>query len=131
MHRLLISGIMCLFCVHYYLQDNFYAVTNQTGPKATFLRDITNHTVHCCLLPERCPGYTLSDILAVLAAVVPESVTKLMQNRVDVEKCGTHTMGMLVHGWFEHMIPDVRKTVNLIMEFNNTIVAEYFNKTFM
>lgn len=126
----LVSGILNVHYVPYYLQEIFDAVANQTGNKAKFLRDITNHTIHCCLQRERSSGFRLGDVLVALAALVPGSVSKTLQHRVDVEKCGTYTMGMLVHGWRPHMIRDVNRTVNIVVSFNKTIVIEYFNKTF-
>ncbi|KAH7960814.1 hypothetical protein HPB49_023586 [Dermacentor silvarum] len=84
--------------------DIYYNITNQTGQLQTFLRDITNHTVHCCLTES--PGFSLGDWLAALAAIVPGSVTKSLQSRVSVELTGTHTRGQLVHGWMPYMLTE-------------------------
>ncbi|KAH7960813.1 hypothetical protein HPB49_023585 [Dermacentor silvarum] len=80
--------------------DTYYSITNKSGKLQKFLRDVTTHTVQCCLSGGQSPGgFSVGDFLAVLAAAVPESVTKTLENRVNVERCGAgeYTRGQLVH----------------------------------
>ncbi|CAN8026907.1 unnamed protein product, partial [Ixodes persulcatus] len=90
------------------------------GKKAKFLKDLTNHTVATFLGNGKSPGFSLGDFLAVLAAVDPDSVASKQKNRVAVELTGTHTKGMLVHGWADYMITHVNRTVDIVDYFNVT-----------
>ncbi|XP_065280712.1 nucleoside hydrolase-like [Dermacentor albipictus] len=111
--------------------DTFYSITNQTGTLQKFLRDITNHTVQCCLSGGQSPGgFSLGDFLAVLAAAVPESVNQTVQNRVDVERCGMHTRGTLVHAWAPQTLPHVKRNVTIVESFNVGTVENFFIATF-
>lgn len=94
----------------------------------TFVSELMNHTIQCCLLGGLSDGFRLGDMLAAMALVAPETITKVWKHRVDVEKCGTHTVGMLVHGWMDYMIPDVIRTADIVVEFNISLVIQYINK---
>ncbi|XP_075559902.1 nucleoside hydrolase-like [Dermacentor variabilis] len=111
--------------------DTFYSITNQTGALQKFLRDITNHTVQCCLSGGQSPGgFSLGDFLAVLAAAVPKSVNQTVQNRVEVERCGMQTRGTLVHAWASQTLPHVKRNVTIVESFDVDFVVKYFNATF-
>ncbi|KAL1428696.1 hypothetical protein MTO96_003040 [Rhipicephalus appendiculatus] len=68
--------------------------------------------------------------MAMLAAIVPESVTDFVEHRVSVELTGTQTRGQLVHAWMPYMLTEVKRNVTIIKKFNQSIVNEYFTKTF-
>ncbi|XP_075539682.1 pyrimidine-specific ribonucleoside hydrolase RihA-like [Dermacentor variabilis] len=120
-------NVLCLS----HSQSTYYSLTNTSGPLQQFLRDTTNHTVQCCLSGDLSPdGFSAGDFLAVLAAAVPDSVTRTVQNRVSVERCGAYTRGQLVHAWEPKILPHVRRNVTIVESFDVDIVEEYFNYTF-
>uniref|UniRef100_A0A224Z021 Inosine-uridine preferring nucleoside hydrolase n=1 Tax=Rhipicephalus zambeziensis TaxID=60191 RepID=A0A224Z021_9ACAR len=106
----------------------FHNITNKTGELQQFLFNISNHTVQCC--HDGRTGYSLGDWMAMLAAVVPDSVIDSVQHRVSVELTGTQTRGQLVHAWMPYMLTEVKRNVTIIKKFNQSIVNEYFSKTF-
>uniref|UniRef100_A0A0K8REC4 Putative inosine-uridine preferring nucleoside hydrolase n=1 Tax=Ixodes ricinus TaxID=34613 RepID=A0A0K8REC4_IXORI len=108
----------------------YNATIEVKGKKANFLKAITNHTVATFLGGGKSPGFSFGDFLAVLAAVDPHSVASKQKNRVAVELTGTHTKGMLVHGWAPYMITHVNRTVDIVDYFNVTNIEAAFNKTF-
>ncbi|KAH6942369.1 hypothetical protein HPB50_004221 [Hyalomma asiaticum] len=106
----------------------FNETTAKNGSLQTFLLDISNHTIQCCHAGRT--GYSLGDWMAMLAALVPESITESIENRVSVELTGTHTRGQLVHAWMPYMLTEVKRNVTIIKKFNQSIVDEYFKRTF-
>ncbi|KAK8765332.1 hypothetical protein V5799_032057 [Amblyomma americanum] len=110
--------------------STYYGIANKTGPLQTFLRDITTHTVRCCLSGGQSPGFNVGDFLAVLAAAVPESVASVLVQRVDVELAGAYTRGQLVHAWQPDMLPHVKRNVTLVRRFDVDFVEKYFKRAF-
>ncbi|KAK8783900.1 hypothetical protein V5799_009727 [Amblyomma americanum] len=108
--------------------DVYNEVTAEDTKLAQFLRDINNHSVHCCL--KNNPGFLLGDFLAVLAALVPDSVEDSNEGRVDVELGGEYTQGQMVHARLPRMLPHIRHNVTVVRSFNKDMVAEYFRKVF-
>ncbi|XP_077507571.1 pyrimidine-specific ribonucleoside hydrolase RihA-like [Amblyomma americanum] len=108
--------------------DVYNEVTAEDTKLAQFLRDINNHSVHCCL--KNSPGFMLGDFLAVLAALVPDSVEDSNEGRVDVELRGEYTQGQMVHARLPRMLPHIGHNVTVVRSFNKDMVAEYFRKVF-
>ncbi|KAH7960815.1 hypothetical protein HPB49_023587 [Dermacentor silvarum] len=119
-----------IFCFSH-SQNTYYSITNKSGKLQKFLRDITTHTVQCCLSGGQSPGgFSVGDFLAVLAAAVPESVTKTLEHRVNVERCGEYTRGQLVHAWEPKILPEVKRNVTIVESFDVGIVEKYFKYSF-
>ncbi|KAL1428697.1 hypothetical protein MTO96_003041 [Rhipicephalus appendiculatus] len=111
--------------------DTYYSVTKKSGRLQKFLRDITTHTVRCCLSGGQSPGgFSVGDFLAVLAAAVPESVSSTLEQRVDVERCGEYARGQLVHAWESKILPEVKRNVTIVESFDVDVVEKYFKYAF-
>uniref|UniRef100_A0A6G4ZZB5 Putative nucleoside hydrolase n=1 Tax=Rhipicephalus microplus TaxID=6941 RepID=A0A6G4ZZB5_RHIMP len=111
--------------------ETYYSVTKKSGRLQKFLRDITTHTVRCCLSGGQSPGgFNVGDFLAVLAAAVPESVSSTLEQRVDVERSGEYARGQLVHAWEPKILPQVKRNVTIVKNFDVDVVEKYFKYAF-
>lgn len=108
--------------------DDYNEVTAQDRKLARFVRDINNYTVHCCL--KNSPGFSLGDFLAMLAALVPDSVEGSIESRVDVEIHGEYTLGQMVHAWQPQHLPHIGHNVTVVYSFNKEMVTQHFRKVF-
>ncbi|XP_037565384.2 inosine-uridine preferring nucleoside hydrolase-like [Dermacentor silvarum] len=97
---------------------------------ARFLRDVSNHTVECCL-EHTSRSFLLGDFLAVLAALVPDSVNGSMESRSDVELHGDYTRGQMVHAWLQNHLPHITHSVTVVHSFDTDAVTDHFRKVFL
>lgn len=98
---------------------------------ARFLRDVNNHTVECCMKHGEQSAFYLGDFLAVMAALVPDSVSGSMEMRSDVELHGDYTRGQMVHAWLGQHLPHITHNVTLVYSFDTEAIANQFRKVFL
>ncbi|KAH6932872.1 hypothetical protein HPB50_010480 [Hyalomma asiaticum] len=98
---------------------------------ARFLRDVNNHTVECCMKHGEQSAFHLGDFLAVMAALVPDSVSGSMEMRSDVELHGDYTRGQMVHAWLGQHLPHITHNVTLVYSFDTEATANQFRKVFL
>lgn len=113
------------------LQDTYCSVASKRGPLQDFLRNMTPDSYpHCPSGDDKSGGVVIGDFVAVLAALVPDSVQNALVHRVDVELAGAYTRGQLVHAWESQMLPHVNRNVTIVERLDVSVVAKYFRDTF-
>ncbi|XP_070390346.1 nucleoside hydrolase-like isoform X2 [Dermacentor albipictus] len=110
--------------------DVYYDVAKKDTKLARFLREVNNHTIECCL-KKSSRSFMLGDFLAVLAALVPDSVSGSVESRSDVELHGDYTRGQMVHAWLPQHLPHIKHNVTVVRSFDTNVVADHFRKVFL
>ncbi|XP_064467649.1 nucleoside hydrolase-like [Ornithodoros turicata] len=106
--------------------EHYEALTNITSTNAQFFRDVT--AMHSTESDRREGGAEFADTLAVLAALIPESITKSKQSRVAVETMGNYTRGQLVHAWEPWLLPHVTRNITVVLALNTTVLNTALQK---
>ncbi|KAL3213108.1 hypothetical protein MRX96_035612 [Rhipicephalus microplus] len=106
-----------------------YCSVTSNGRLQEFLRNATADPYCTGVEYDRRGGVYVGDFLALLAAVLPESVSKTLVHHVDIELAGVYTRGQLVHAWAYRMLPHVKRNVTIVERLDVGVVAKYFRDT--
>ncbi|XP_064459638.1 nucleoside hydrolase-like [Ornithodoros turicata] len=103
--------------------DIFEEMCRRETSKSNFFKTVTRHTLtyHDEVSSD---GFQLGDILAVVAALVPDAILESKKTRVAVELSGTYTKGQLVQAWTPDMLPTVKRTVDIASRFDKRLLSE-------
>ncbi|KAH7957619.1 pyrimidine-specific ribonucleoside hydrolase RihA [Rhipicephalus sanguineus] len=96
-----------------------------------FLREVNNHTIECCMKGGDQGDFAVGDFLAVMAALVPDSVSGSVDIRSDVELHGDYTRGQMVHAWLKQHLPHITHSVTVVQSFDVEAVSNQFRKVFL
>ncbi|KAL1479860.1 hypothetical protein MTO96_051529 [Rhipicephalus appendiculatus] len=111
--------------------DVYNEVVAKDTKLAMFLREVNNHTIECCMKRDKQSGFGVGDFLAVMAALVPESVSGSMDILSDVELNGEYTRGQMVHAWHKGQLPHITHSVRVVYNFDIEALSNQFRKVFM
>ncbi|KAL3261119.1 hypothetical protein MRX96_046184 [Rhipicephalus microplus] len=113
--------------------DVYNEVVAQDTKLAKFLHDVNNHTIECCMKHQSPSGFRVGDFLAVMAALVPGSVSGSLDVPSDVELNGDYTRGqmVMVHAWLKGQLPHITRSVTIVHSFDIEAVSNQFRKVFM
>lgn len=111
--------------------DVYNEVIAQDTKLAKFLHDVNNHTIECCMKHVSPSGFRVGDFLAVMAALVPGSVSGSLDIPSDVELNGDYTRGQMVHAWLKGQLPHITRSVTIVHSFDIEAVSNQFRKVFM